>query len=287
MSERKEIVLEPPVMTRNAALHVISLFFNAHKSDGIKSMRFDHAPLDKKGDIIDMIVYAFREQGDYVMFFPKRVRVPLKTGSQEQFRSSIATAIDKISSVLEGLVQVGFVDGAINVALDEYFKAEEDRAIANLSQFDRTFYLIGRMKANGTIDRINKEQAEKKAKARQELESHFAVFDAMSDEGFHQLVNEHVVRCNSDEYYQEMLPTWMERGIQSEVTPTLRAVESYIMERGPELVPEWSKEKTEFERDDYYCEFHSYRGFTIRFSSGGIASVCSLYKDDGVFLIGF
>lgn len=277
------------VLDRKFCLQFLSHLLGSISTPSTKNIRIDHCPLDKKGDIMDLVVYAFNDLGQYNLYFPKRVRLPLKFSTKEEFAAVMVNAMDKVIPACVDFLEVKDVDTAKQKATDlvpiVLNKAEES-AINKLNQFDRMIVLLKKGAKDGTLDKVIKEQDEKERVARERLEAAWKEFDAMTDEQFHQIVMDNVELCNSEAYQEEMLPQWIEQGIQSDVTQTLHDAVSLIMERGPKQTPEWGKEDEKgFEEHGFHTEFHSYRGFTVRFDSCAVDSGYHLYKDGGTHLI--
>ncbi len=276
------------ILTRKTALQTLEAFFAKHHAPSIKSVRIDYAPFDKKGEISDLVITAFTTSGAYDMYFVKRARLPLHSPSKEEFSKVVSTCLTKILAECKSLLEEdeNVVREAIQSICAEVVENEERKAEQKLPMEERLDRSFQRLKDNGTLDRVLNEQKEEKERARQKLDAAFAEFDAMTDEAFHELVMNEVNRCNSDEYATEMLPEWTARRIQFDVTERLHDVVALIMQRGPEKTPAWGeKDKKEFDQHGFHCEFHSYRGLTVRFDSCAVDSGHHLFKDDGTHLI--
>lgn len=274
---------------RKLCLLSLSRLLEADKVPYVKNVRIDHCPLDKKGDMVDLVVYAFNEMGQYNLYFPKRVRLPLKISNKEEFTAVLVNAMDKIVPTCVELLKLneGFSTKQRTTDLmPTILKEVEDLAINKLNNFDKMLVLLDRASKDGTLKKSIDEQNEKNRIARTRLEGAWKEFDAMTDEQFHQVVMDNVELCNSDDYRKEMLPQWTEKHIQFDVTQKLHDVISLIMERGPKHTPFWGMEdKKRFDEHGFHTEFHSYRGFTVRFDSCAVDSGSHLYKDDGTHLI--
>ena len=63
------------VMDRRQSLKALTDILLAHRASDVKNVRIDYVPLDKRGEIIDLVVYVFLNNGSYKLFFPKRLIV--------------------------------------------------------------------------------------------------------------------------------------------------------------------------------------------------------------------
>lgn len=82
--------------TRRTALKALEAHYNAHLVPSFKKVRIDYCPHDKKGEMVDLVVYVFDALGSYGMRFPKSVRIPLKMETQEALDEVVVVCVQKM-----------------------------------------------------------------------------------------------------------------------------------------------------------------------------------------------
>jgi hypothetical protein len=275
-------------LNRDVAISALTRFFNDNRAPQVKKVRIEASPMDKHGDLVNLIVYVFNTAGSYDMFFPKRVRLPNKYESRENFNSVLTASLEKIMPACASIVQFdGMTDGAAMMeAVLATFKEEEQQVIDGMSQFDRTDFYIDQAIEDGSLAKIVKEQADKTKAAQEELELAMDRLDAMTDQELLVLVMNEIILCKSDVYEREMRPKWIQMGIQYDVTQLLHDVVSLIANRGQKMVPKWGEDgMKDVEDAGFYREFHSYRGLVAEYNTCAVDSGYNLYKEDGTHLI--
>lgn len=229
---------------RTRGLILLTEFIKMNSVDGVKSVRLDHVPLDKRGDIMDLVVYIFRDSGSYELFFPKRIRMPIKSANQEEFTAAVVASMEKIVPSCSSILSLGDVEEAkakVMELIPSFVERFENEEILKIDPLERVELLFDRGIRDGTLKKMGERDRERREAARARLEAAFKEFDAMTDEEFRRTIMENVELCNSDSYFESMLPVWREKGIQFDVTQTLHDLTSLISERGDNTPPAWGK----------------------------------------------
>lgn len=277
------------IMDRKQSLSALTKFMNDNLVPEVRSVRIDHCPLDKKGDIVDLAVYVFNKTGGYDILFPKRIRLPLKVANKVDYVSLLSKAVEKIITACPELTTISDAETAGKMMLDLAPMLErelEDIAMDKLSHADRFSVLLDRSTQDGSLQNIMDKMQEEREAARARLEEAWKEFDAMSDEQFADFMVQESKACVSEEYLQSMRNEWALKGVQYDVTQKLHDAMSLIMERGDGKIPTWGeKDFKETEGAGFYCEFKTYRGFTVCFKSCAVDSGYDLFNENGEHLI--
>lgn len=91
-------------LTRDFFLRALADFMTKSALPSVKKVSIDCCPLDKKGDMIHLVVYSFDIHGGYSMSFPKKVRIPLKFKNEQLFMEAIPACVQRVFSECPSVV---------------------------------------------------------------------------------------------------------------------------------------------------------------------------------------
>jgi len=277
------------VCTRAMALQGVEAVINANLVEGMKRIRLECYPHDKRGDMVDLIIYAFNKRHGYEMFFPKSIRIPLKIASEKALHETVQACVAKLLPFCTTIstIQEDGVEAAVTSAMVPFMLKKDLEYEATLPQFERIDRMVARMDRDGSwtksiMERREREEKEK-AEAREKLLVHYERFDAMTDQEFEAFLRKESAHCSTDEWYDHLAKT---RQTQNGGTEELEAAVSMILERGEALVPEWDKDGPS-NREEWGEQYvaRSYRGFTVIGTYTGMGSWDDLYTDGGERLV--
>ena len=83
--------------TRGLAFDEIEKMLRPLLAPTFKSIRIGYCPLDKKGDLVNLVLTIFPRRGIYEMRFPKKYCIPVKRDSREEMLPHMEAIVEKIA----------------------------------------------------------------------------------------------------------------------------------------------------------------------------------------------